>query len=323
MSDDQFIKAFQENYTRVSNYTGGSDLKLTISLASKYTLSKRQFSGVILQQLIEQIERNSNKGFQIRLGYSISYKLAAYLLQQENLNEEITRLASNEAALAEVKIRKTPSRLLGALFLRDDKLAHAQRAKQLFDEMNRNQRILTSKEDIPYAVFLTADSNAHPKALADTIVRYYSELRKNHFTMGNNLQALAQIMASFSADFNEILLQYVVQLREELLKRNIKVKKIHYPYLGVLALTATNEMKIDEIVSLHNQLLEQKIFKNANQYALIVAIQKIVQDLIEIQDLIDMVPLMQLYELIDIVDFILELGYNFPSGISDVVDFFN
>ncbi|QCR34233.1 DUF4003 family protein [Lysinibacillus sp. SGAir0095] len=324
MSEEQFIKAFQDNYNRLFNYTGGHDIQLMHSLACRYTLAQKQFSGVILQKIIEEIQESGEKALPTRLESNTSYKLAFHLLQQEDRNKEIKHIIANDLLLDQVKFKKTPHRIVGALFLQPSNLEHAQRAKQLYDEMNRNQRFLTSKEDIPYAVFLTANSNVQPKTQADTIMKYYSNLRNNQFTMGNHLQALAQIMTVYSEDYNKIMLEYVVKLREELIERGVKVKKLHYPYLGVLALAATDNSKINELTSLHNQLMGQKIFKNVKDYALIVAIQKIVHDLVEVHNLIDISGLTSILTLFDIVDFVLELGSIIPSGgISDVFDFFN
>lgn len=319
MNDEQFIKAFIDNYNRVFNYTGGQDPQLTMFLASTYTFSKKQFSGVILQKIIDQIEEKTQSS-SIRLDLKMKYKIAFQFLQQSNIDEGVQSLIKKDQMLKEAKFRNTSHRALGALFLQEDEREHAIRARQLFDEMNRNQRILTSNEDIPFVVYLTSNHSEQPKAQADTIVKYYNELRKYHFTMGNPLQALAQIMTAYSSDYNEVLLQYVVQLREELLKREIKVKRMHYPYLGVLALAATNETKVDAIVSLYNQLKEDKDIK---PYALIIAIKKVIQDVLEIQELIEMAPLSDLSGLLDIADILVDLVGIFPSGISDVVDFFN
>lgn len=322
MNDEQFIKTFRDNYNRIFNYTGGQDIQLMISLACKYTLAQKQFSGVALQKVIERFQNDENS-LSIRLELKTNYKLAFHLLEQDDINKEIQCLVMNDELLQKVKFKKSPHRILGALFLQKSNFQHAQRAKNLFDEMNRNQRILTSKEDIPYVVFLTADPFVKPKVQADTILKYYNNLRNNQFAMGNHLQALAQIMTVYSTEYNEILLQYVVKLRKELIERGIKVKKLHYPYLGVLALAATNELNINEITLLHNQLIEQKIFKNAKDYALIVAIQKIVQDLLEVQHLIDMTALTNILGIFDIVDFVLDFGPLVPTGIADVIDFFN
>ncbi|MFP3919567.1 DUF4003 family protein [Lysinibacillus telephonicus] len=322
MNDEQFIKIFQENYNRVYNYIGGGDQQLIMSLACKYTLAKKQFSGVILQKVIEHFGEEAKLPFSIQNFSTISYKIAAQLIQEQDIKLAVSNLIENDRILKEVKFKNSSLRIIGALFLRENKQEHAKRAKQLFDAMNRNQRILTSKEDIPYVVVLTASNEAQPLKQAETIVCYYNALRKQRFIIGNHLQALAQIMTIYSSSYNEILMQYVVQLKEELIKRNIKVKKVHYPFLGFLALTATDNSKVDEIVALYNQLTEQKIFKNAKEFALIIAIQKTVQDLIEVQEMIDITFLSHLTDLLDLADFILEIGSFIPGGILDVVDIF-
>ena len=298
MNDEQFINALQDNYNRLFNYTGGQDTQLMISIASKYTLAQKQFSGVVLQKVIEEIQGNVEPELPLRLGTVTDYKLVFHLLQQEDRIQETKRIVVNNQALGEVNFKKTIYRIVGALYLnQSNNLEHAKRAKQLYEEMNRNQRFLTSKEDIPYVVFLTANSKMQPKVQAATILSYYGGLRNNKFKMGNHLQALAQIMTFYSEDFNKLLLQYVVKLRAELIERGVKVKKMHYPYLGVLALATMDNLKMDELTSLHNKLMELKIFKNGKEYALVAAIQRTVQDL--------------------------ELGPFVPTGISDVIDFFN
>ncbi|WP_140422959.1 DUF4003 family protein [Ureibacillus sinduriensis] len=323
MKDDQFIKAFIDNYNRIFNYTGGQDLQLMLSLASKYTLAKRQFSGVALEKVLERIRNKGKNSLPVQLELRTGYKLAYHLLWHEDMEKEVQNIIVKDGMLNQARFKKSAHRIIGALFLQQNQLEHAQRAKRLFDEMNRNQRILTSKEDIPYAVFLTTDSNEQPKKQADTILKYYNDLRSNHFTMGNHLQALAQIMTVYSSDYNKLLLQYVVKLREELLERGVKVRKLHYPYLGVLALAATEESKMDEISSLYHHLIKEKIFNNGKDYALIVAIQKIVKDALEVQNLIDITSLTNIIELFDLVEFVLDIGPVFPSGISEVIDFFN
>ena len=324
MNNEQFIKALQDNYNRLFNYTGGHDTQLMVSIACKYTLAQKQFSGVVLQKIIEEIQENVEPAFHLRLGTVTDYKLAFHLLQQEDRIQEMNRIVANNLTLGEVNFKQTIYRIIGALYLNQtNSLEHAKRAKQLYEEMNRNQRFITSKEDIPYVVFLTANSEVQPKVQADTILNYYSGLRNNKFTMGNHLQALAQIMTFYSEDFSKLLLQYVVKLREELIESGVKLKKRHYPYLGVLALSATDSLKMNDLTSLHHQLMELKIFKNAKEYALVAAIQKNVQNLVEFDNLIDITALTSLLTIFDIVDLALELGPIVPTGISDVLDFFN
>src|SRR5690606_8091685 len=130
------------------------------------------------------------------------------------------RINQNDKLLAEVKFKKSPFRIIGALFLQDDSYEHAKRAKALFDELNRRQPFLTSKEDIPYVIVLTSDQGDSVLKRAETIQRYYLDLKKNHFIIGNHLQALSQIMAIYSTEYNELLLQYIIQLKQKLLEQN-------------------------------------------------------------------------------------------------------
>lgn len=323
LDNEQFIQQFQVNYERVFNYIGpGTDPKLLMSLASRYTLKEKQFSGVVLRKVMEVMEEEGTFPFQIES--PMSYKLAMYLLEGSDIHNAISYLNQSDNILNEVGFRQTNFRVIGALFLRGDRARHAVRAKQLFDKMNRLQRFLTSKEDIPYAVLLTSNSTGNDAELrANTMHRYYGKLRKQHFRRGNYLQALTQIMTLYSVDYSNTLMLYIVQLRAELLKMGISVKRNHYPFIGILALAATNDSRIDEISELNQLLCEQKAFRSAKEFALIVAIQKIINDLVEVKDVVDLSSLSHLTNLLDIADFIFDFGWFFPSGVSDLLDFLN
>ncbi|MFJ8237439.1 DUF4003 family protein [Ureibacillus sp. NPDC094379] len=322
MNDEQFSKQFQANYDRVINYIGqGNDQHLVMSLASKYTINKKQFSGVMLRKVMEIIDEE--KSFSLQLESAMSYKLASYLMEEKDIHTAIKQINYHDSLLADVKFKQSPFRILGALFLQEDSFEHAKRAKNLFDEMNRKQPFLTSKEDIPYVVVQTSIQEDSIGQRAETIQRYYLELKKHQFTIGNHLQGLSQIMTIYSTDYNELLVQYIIQLRKELIKQNIKVKRVHYPFIGILALAATDNLKIGEICILYQQLMEQKAFRYAKEYALIVAIQKVVNDLLNIQNLVDLTPLTRLSQMSEIAEFVLEFTGLIPSGVSDVLDFFN
>lgn len=321
MTDEQFIQAFRQNYTRVNNYLGNVNQQLMMSLTTKYTLNNQQFSGVALYKVMEMLYENKNRSFQFHMETSISYKLAAHLLDQGNIDNAILQIIENDILLKEVGFNNIPFRSIGALFLQNKE--HAKRAKMLFDELNRRQRILTSKEDIPYVLLLTMDDRNNPQTIAETVYRYYKELRDQSFSMGNHLQALAQIMAIYNSEYNELFLRYVVQLRKEIVKRNIKVSKIHYPFIGLLAIAATDGSKINNIENLHNLLIEQKEFKWNKEYALMVAIQKTVKDIAEAQHVVDMTPLNGIDQLLMTLDFIEDIISFLPTNISDLVDFFN
>lgn len=324
MDQQQFITTFQGNFERASLYFSNSfDRQLLLSLASKYTLANKTFSGVALEKICAEIDNAKNREFSFQLGSPSSYKLAAYLQDEEDIQQAIQHLTDNDKILKSNKFKSTHSRVFASLFLQDDRNLHANRAKQLFDEMNRHQPFLTSNEDIPYVVLLTREENDIVQQ-AKTMVQYYKGLNKHQFQMGNHLQALAQILTIYSIDYSDTLSRYVVKLRDELVDNGVKVKKYHYPFLGLLALAATDDYKINEIVTLHTELCTLKAFKQAKDYALIVAIQKVIRDLLELQALVDLSNASKLDMLVEVAEIGIDIFSIFPSGVGSIIgDLFN
>ncbi|MFP3427812.1 DUF4003 family protein, partial [Pseudoalteromonas sp. SIMBA_162] len=78
------------------------------------------------------------------------------------LDKTISEIMTNDQLLKEAKFNKSPFRGIGALFLQEDKQQHAERARTLYVEMKRRQRILTSNGDIQYIVYLTTDQVNDP-----------------------------------------------------------------------------------------------------------------------------------------------------------------
>ncbi len=69
MDNEKFITAFQANYDRAYNFFGSSaDLQLIMSLACKYTLANKAFSGVALDNIIQKIEMAENRNFSFQQG---------------------------------------------------------------------------------------------------------------------------------------------------------------------------------------------------------------------------------------------------------------
>ena len=319
MSNEQFLKAFQANFNRADNFFGsGFDRLLLLSLAAKYTLANKTFSGVALDKISENIDKTANREFPFHPGSPASYRLAAYLQDEDDIEQAINRLIQNDKQLGKEKFKSNHYRMFASLFLQEDQNQHAKRAKQLFDEMNRHQRFLTSNEDIPYVVLLTREESNFVQQV-ETMVKYYKELNKQQFQMGNHLQALAQILTIYSIKYSDILSQYVVKLRDELEDHGVKVKKYHYPFLGVLALAATDDSKIDQIVTLHTELCKLKAFKQAKDYALIVAIQKEIRNVSELQSLVNLANVSILDTLLDLAEIGLDIFSIFPSGVGSIL----
>lgn len=313
---DQFIANLQKNYNRIVNYFGfDHDKKFLISLVSKYTIENKQFSGVLLSKIADQI----SESMKIQSDNLLINKLAASLLNKGNIEENIEQLKEKDQALHKVGFKKSIHRVLAAMSLEDDFESHAKRAKLLFDEIKRHQRFLTSYEDIPYVVSLTIDETQSPAKQTKTTIQYYQQLKQNNFLMGNYLQSLSFIMTIYDEEYNDLLLGYVIQLRNELEKRNILIRKVHYPFLGLLALSKTDSGKIEEITSLYNDLIQQKFLRREKAAALIVAIQKTVQN---VENVPDELSLSKIETLWMVTDFILLIDV-LPLNFGEIIDFFN
>ena len=298
-----FFGTLQANYERVTHFIGPSvSNAIRISLASKYTFAGISYSGVAFEKKLHELQAHV-EGKSTLLTCSstsnLTYKLATHLLLHEAPEQELQRLIQNEQHLANVGFKKNTYRSIAALTLQDK--GHARRAKLLYDEMRNYHVFLTGKDDIPYAVLLTILDE--PATLrAKTMNRYYHELRKQSFKMGEALQALSQLMTIYSIQYEEALVSYTVLLKQELEKREIKVKKLHYPYIGLLALVATNTEVINQIAELHQQFSSLPMFKGARDYVLMIIIQAIIQQLIEAKQtvtLTDTSPITNAFEMSD------------------------
>lgn len=271
---ESFIRALEGNNDRTFNYVGDRTPE-TIQLAALYTFADKQFSGVALQKKTDELKAGI-KSLRIFSTAPIDQLLAAHIYLSSEQEKLIETLAVNYQKLVEVGFKKVQLTLTASLFLEDD--AHSSRAKQLHTEMKKYHPFLTGKNDIPLAVLLTKNQDSNPVVMAKTMHTYYNELKSN-FSPGEALQMLSQLLTIYDEQYNENLVPYVIQLKKELEKRKIKIKRIHYPFIAILALNESNVTCIEEVGDLYEQLIRLKMFSGYKELALQIAIQKIVMKL--------------------------------------------
>lgn len=321
----QFIQRLEKNYDQVYNYTGGQpDLRMVTSLAAQYTYVNRIYSGLEHQAMMDQITSGESMFsifYTYRSNSNLVYKIAAHLLLRENAEQHVVELKKKDAILAECGFKASPYRLVSAFFVKDT--AHGVRAKKLYDEMNKFHPILTNKSDFPLAILLTANNDDSIALRAETMNRYFRKLRELEFSVGDPLQTLTQILTLFDVRYNEELVYYVAQLKVELENRGVQVKRIHYPYIGMLALTATKLQLIEEIVKLEKQLQHSKATKGVRELALVLAIQCLVREYQDAQQAVDSTTFSGWLELFQFSDFFLYLSFDIANGLTDLfaIDF--
>lgn len=157
----------------------------------------------------------------------------------------------------------------------------------MFDAIRKHHPFLTSYEDIPYAVLLSS-SNDDGELRAETMNRYYKELRTYNFNAGNELQWLSQVLTFLSPQFDGQLVPNVVMLRDTLKKQNIKVRAMHYPLLGFLAILNLNKTQLQDIIDLHHELKDLKLLKWHREFVLFMAVQIAIYDMAKVQKSLSM-----------------------------------
>lgn len=321
----QFIQQLEKNYDSVFNYTGGQPgLQMVTSLAAQYTYVNRTYSGLEHQAMMDRMTSGESM-FSIFQTYSsnsnLLYKIAAHLLLRRNVEEHVMDLKKKDAILAECGFRPSPYRLVSAFFVKDS--AHGVRAKKLYDEMNKLHPILTRKSDFPFAILLTANNDDNIALRAETMNCYFRKLRELGFSLGDALQTLTQILTLFDVHYNEELAHYVAQLKIELENRGVHVKRVHYPYIGMLALTATKLQLIEEIVKLEKQLQHSKATRGVRELALVLAIQYLVRDYQGAQQAVNSTTFTGWLELFQFSELFLYFSFDIANGLTNLfgIDF--
>ncbi|KGR86747.1 DUF4003 family protein [Lysinibacillus odysseyi] len=318
----QFIQMLEKNYTKVFNYTGGHpDLRTVVSLAAQYTYANRTYSGVEHQAVMDKM--TSGKGpFHVfrpcSRNIGLLYKVAASLLLDGNIEESALQVEKKDSLLDEHRFGQSSYRVISSFFLKDKK--HAGRAKKLYDKMSKHHPILTRKSDFPLAVIVTAPEDSDIDLYAQTMHDYFDALHMLGFKAGDSLQTLTQILTLYDAHFQQEFAEYVAQLKIELEKKGIHIKRIHYPFLGILALSAADTQVIVKVVMLEEQLRNSKALKGVKELALIIAIQKFVREYGGLHQVIDTQRFTGWQGILELGDLFFYLPVGATEGLAGLLD---
>ncbi|MER1987829.1 MAG: DUF4003 family protein [Solibacillus sp.] len=316
------ITLLEENYTRISNFLGYEvEAAICIPLAVQYTLAGKYFNGLEFEQLKRHLARPQKQSLlqwltDFSRSQALHYKLVTYFVLHTNREEEYVRVVKGERLLEEAGFNRSHYQSIAALFLLDDK--HAKRAKLLHEEMKRHHYFLTGKDDIPYAVLLTRKEGNITKQ-AETIRHYYDVLQENGFKKGDSLQAMTQLLTLYSEDVEETLMEYVQAICTMLEENGIDVKKRHYPYIALLALTGTTTVQLQEMIALTKQLQQLNLFEAEPVYALLIAIYYLIYQMQDTKQLVHLTDVSLLLDALTVSDLLWDFTFFFGFDILDLL----
>lgn len=280
MKISDFLEHLEMNYTKVFNYTGGHpNIETCVSIATQYTLAGKDYSGVELQKIMDVIidKQPCYSPFWVfRTNAALLPKVSSYLLLSSNMEAELQKARKGEELLEVGGFKKSAYRSLASFFIEDT--AHVVRVKTLHQQLKKRQPFLTRSSDLPYLVLLTRAGEGDEYERAKSIQTYYRTLQKLDFKIGDSLQALAQLLTLYKVTYVEELALYVQQLKKEFEKRGLKMKRKYYPYLGVLAICATDTEQVEQIMQLVHALEQSQPLKSVKDLSFMIAVQKFMQE---------------------------------------------
>lgn len=285
MIENEFANTVEE----VSKAAGWTvDRKIVLAIASTFVASGKTFDAMKYKNVLQEMKKQSSWLSPLRT--TVGYSIAANLMEQDDAEKAVKNLLTNVSILKEAKFRSGNFSYIGAQFLTEDeqdKKTHAQVARALFDAIRKHHPFLTSYEDIPYAILLSSPSD-DVELRADTMNRYYKELRTSNFNAGNELQWLSQVLTFLSPKFDGQLVPDVVTLRDGLKKQNVKVKAMHYPLLGFLAILNLDKAQLQGLIDLYHELKDMKLLKWHREFVLFMAVQFAIYDMAKVQKSLSM-----------------------------------
>jgi hypothetical protein len=280
---------FTQTVEAVSKVAGWTvDRKIILAIASTYVASDKVFDSEKYKDVVEEMKKQTSWTSPLRT--SIGYSIAANMMEQDDTEQAVKTLLNNEEILKDAHFKRGNFSFIGAQFLTEndnEKRAHAQTARALYEAIRKHHRFLTSFDDIPYTVLLSSP-NDDVVLRAETMNRYYKELRTYQFSAGNELQWLSQIMTFLSADYNSNLVSSVATIRDTLKNQGVKVKYMHYPLLGFLAILQINTGQLQQIIDLYHDLKGMKLLKWHREFVLFMAVQIAIYDMAKIQQSLSM-----------------------------------
>ncbi|WP_042475371.1 DUF4003 family protein [Bacillus ndiopicus] len=272
---EQIIQLFEQNYKKIEKFAGWTTGKpIVLLMASYYTARQQEVNIDELQDAIAVIKKETGFFSTLRTNSLVQYVYAMQIASEANKEGAIRELLSNTEILRNAKFSNTSFTTIAALFLTsENKEQQAERAQMMYREMRKKHIFLTSYEDVPIAVLFALD-DADIEQRADTMRRYYDELKASKFYQGNELQALSQILTMASIEYNKQIVPYIVAIRQQLEQAKIKMRPALYIQLGFLALAQINDEQLQQLIDLYELFKNQKYLKWYKEQAFAIAVQQ-------------------------------------------------
>ncbi|WP_456276671.1 DUF4003 family protein [Bacillus sp. AK128] len=266
-----------------------TDSRTLMMVASMYVVKQKTFDLERFLDISEDIKKNV--GMFSTLNSPHRFTMAAMLdIQFDDPMEKFSALMDIYEKLIESKFNRDQFTYLCSYILlvnegESDLQERIYRSMSLYRGMRSNHFFLTSSSDFPLAVLL-ADEEGTLDELLENMEQYYSKLDQNGFSKGNELQFLSHILSLHPANSDTVTERCTTLLDEFKRRGDLKLKKMHYPVLGLLSFLENGNQELETIHELVQILNHQKSFKWHKDINLIMAINFLMSEKLEDTSLI-------------------------------------
>ncbi|WP_277583988.1 DUF4003 family protein [Psychrobacillus antarcticus] len=248
------------------------DKRITLSLAGYYVTLEKEFDETRYQEIATHLKKRAGIFSALR---SHLHPLFVATLDVSGVDSEqaVNLLMEKADALKQFGFKMNSYTYLAALMMSDQKDQwpfEMKMAHKLMDDMKGHHRFLTSTDDYPYAMFL-GKMEGDTAVRAETMNRYYKELKQHKFYTGNELQWMSQVLTYSNPVYEENMVSRAVIIRNGLKSVKIKTSQAQYPIIGFMAALKLEEEQLNEVVASYESIANMKLFSWYKDSALPIA----------------------------------------------------
>lgn len=270
---DEKLKAkadlFIETYDSMKKLYRWSAGDLTLRFAALvYMLGDMRFQSDVFNDTVNYIKKNS-KLFSYYRSHQ-KYSTAALLITKSpEPQKAFDCLLEYEDKLKKAGFKNSPYLSIAAYALLltcnpEEAGGRVEKAMKLYRKMKENHFWLTTSDDYPVAVLMSA-SEAPEESLLSEIEYCYDALRREGFYRGNGLQFLSHLL-SFIPDNEKSKVQKAKHIYDRLKNEGLRIASPYYGIIGYLSLLGEySDQAVGEVLELVSYLKSNRSFRWVNK----------------------------------------------------------
>ncbi len=281
---NDIAKEYQDIYKQMRSKFRwqASDQRILMMAASFYIVKGSPFVLKDYSDLADYIKNKSPLFSPMRSHQR--FTTAAMLIQRfDHPHEKFETLTHLYDKLVRGGFKKGTFTYISALVMMSDDnkershQALIQRSLEVHKGMKEHHPFLTSKNDYPLSVLL-AQLDEEIEPIMDQVEHFYRQLDQNGFRKGNDLQFLSHILTMDKGSSADSLITRCLELSDQCRRRKIKIKPMHYPEIGLLAITHATAKDLDQVEAIQGELNQAKWFKWQKDMNTIMAVNFVIRE---------------------------------------------